>query len=347
MSIQLLDLQGQCIPVKFIEFSGGERHVQIEADTLQSLPNSVKVFAKIRHSADLLDYLLLENILLEQGLNIDVEMPYFPYARQDRRCAIGQAFSLDLMTRLLNSNVAQHDAQRRSISIWDAHSAVSTRLLKQNTQFNQVILRTPAQIMQCSPELIGLLADEDTVLICPDAGAIPRTQTIAQTFATSATQALAIVYCEKKRDPVTGRIIATQVNTSDLSGKTALITDDICDGGATFIAIAQQLRALNCQRIVLYVSHGIFSRGLAVFDGLIDQIFCSDSIAQQAHTKLTVIQASAMFNSADRNSPSNNPSSSPDNIPINSNDINDLNSVDNSSSNILNSTNNDNKGILL
>ena len=42
-------------------------------------------------SHDVMDYLLLENILLTQGLTIDLEVPYFPYARQDRICAVGHA----------------------------------------------------------------------------------------------------------------------------------------------------------------------------------------------------------------------------------------------------------------
>ena len=75
----------------------------------------------------------------------------------------------------------------------------------------------------------------------------------------------------------------------NLKGKIAIISDDICDGGMTFIGIAKALRALNCEHIVLYVTHGIFSKGLSVFDGLIDQIFTTTSFKQTPHDKLTVI----------------------------------------------------------
>ena len=65
--------------------------------------------------------------------------------------------------------------------------------------------------------------------------------------------------------------------SDDLSGQCAVITDDICDGGYTFIKIAEQLRQKNVGRIVLFVTHGIFSKGLGVFDGLIDEVITTNS----------------------------------------------------------------------
>ncbi len=85
----------------------------------------------------------------------------------------------------------------------------------------------------------------------------------------------------------------THVHATDLSGLTAVITDDICDGGATFIGIAKELRRLNCHKVVLYVTHGIFSKGTEVFDGLLDQLFTSDSFPQQPSDKISVIAFAA------------------------------------------------------
>ena len=295
MPIQIKITATQDCPIVFTQFSGGERHLQLPAEILLNLPKQITIKAFIHDSAELMDYLLLENVLLEHGCEIDLIMPYLPYARQDRRCAIGQAFSLDLMTRLLNLNPAT-TAQRRSLTVWDVHSEVSESLLKQHTQFDQIIHLSPADIIAQSPALTALLTAENTVLICPDAGAIARSQAIAKAFNTQRRRDIEIIYAEKKRDPNSGKITHTQVHATDLSGKTAVICDDICDGGATFLAIAQQLKQLNCAQIVLYVTHGIFSRGLEVFDGVIDQIFCSNSFAHtQSHThqpKLHLIQVS-------------------------------------------------------
>lgn len=288
MSIQLMTAQAN-VPIEFLQFSGGERHIQLKQNLLDQLQENTHIKASLNNSADVMDYLLLENVLLEQGSRLSVEIPYFPYARQDRICTQGQAFSLDLMTKLLNSNTEKFLGQRQKIVVWDCHSQVTLELLRQNTRFQEVINIEPIQIIQQSEALMQILSADNTILVCPDAGATQRTQAIANGINSQRHNAIEMIHCEKKRDPSTGKISTTTVNSPDLIGKTAVITDDICDGGATFIGIAKQLRSLNCQNIILYVTHGIFSKGLTIFDGLIDQVFTSSSLVQVEPTKLNII----------------------------------------------------------
>ena len=289
MSIQIKDTNNNIIPVQCMQFAGGERHVQVDAEILKTLTDYVHVQAKISNSQDLMDYLLLENVLLNQGLSIDLEIPYFPYARQDRICATGQAFSLDIMTKLLNLNAEQFPQQRRSITVWDAHSVVTEKLLYENTHFLNIENVQSSDIILQSKALTEILKAENTVLICPDAGAKNRTQHIANVINDLRQREIEIIYCDKKRNPETGKIMNSHVNATDLTGKVAVITDDICDGGATFKGIAEELKKLNCEHVVLYVTHGIFSKGFQVFEGLVDQIFTTNSIKQTEHEKLTVI----------------------------------------------------------
>ncbi len=289
MSIQIKDTNNNIIPVQCMQFAGGERHVQVDAEILKKLKGCVHIQAKISNSQDLMDYLLIENVLLNQGLSIDLEIPYFPYARQDRICAMGQAFSLDIMTKLLNLSAEQFPQQRRSITVWDAHSTVTEKLLHENTHFLNIENVQPSDIILQSNALTEILKAENTVLICPDAGAKNRTQHIANTVNNLRNGEIEIIYCDKKRNPETGKIMNSHVNATDLTGKVAVITDDICDGGATFKGIAEELKKLNCEHVVLYVTHGIFSKGFQVFEGLVDQIFTSNSIKQTEHEKLTVI----------------------------------------------------------
>jgi ribose-phosphate pyrophosphokinase len=121
MTIQLMTAQAN-VPIEFLQFSGGERHIQLQPELLNQLTVDTQIKASLQNSADVMDYLLLENVLLEQGTRLSVEIPYFPYARQDRICAQGQAFSLDLMTKLLNSNSEKFAGQRQKIVVWDCHS---------------------------------------------------------------------------------------------------------------------------------------------------------------------------------------------------------------------------------
>ena len=93
----------------------------------------------------------------------------------------------------------------------------------------------------------------------------------------------------KIRDTATGEILRTAIYTPDPESKEGeefhknytnpyIIVDDICDGGRTFIEIAKVIRneIYNDARVELYVTHGIFSKGMEVFEGLIDKIFYYD-----------------------------------------------------------------------
>ncbi len=276
---EILTNQNHSIRANTISFPSGERHIQLIDDEQMvwdkalEQTSSVSIKATIRSSDDILDYLLLENALLSQksDLAIDLLMPYLPYARQDRVCAPGQAFSLQVMAQLLRIH------PKRSLTVWDCHSSVGLTL----TGAHNI---SAAQLIANSPELVHLIQAENSILVCPDKGAIDRTQAVADYFSQSQ-----IVYAQKIRNPVTGQITHSEVDADDLTRHTAIIVDDICDGGATFTHLAKALREKGCQRIVLYVTHGVFSRGLSVFDGLIDEIFTTTSLPQTAHPKLNVI----------------------------------------------------------
>jgi ribose-phosphate pyrophosphokinase len=53
-----------------------------------------------------------------------------------------------------------------------------------------------------------------------------------------------------------------------------LILDDICDGGRTFSELAKQLQVQHAGDIYLYVTHGIFSQGLAALKPHFKHVYC-------------------------------------------------------------------------
>jgi ribose-phosphate pyrophosphokinase len=81
------------------------------------------------------------------------------------------------------------------------------------------------------------------------------------------------IYGEKVRDQASGRITSYQV-VGDAKGKRVLIIDDICDGGQTFMLLTRELLSAGASQVVLFVTHGIFSKGIrSLFDSGISQIF--------------------------------------------------------------------------
>jgi len=93
-----------------------------------------------------------------------------------------------------------------------------------------------------------------------------------------------------KRRAADGSIANVDIFTrAPLSGKTCIIVDDICDGGRTFITLSRKLKEQGAAKVLLYVTHGIFSQGVDVLKGYIDQIFTTNSFPNVTSDFMRVI----------------------------------------------------------
>ena len=79
-------------------------------------------------------------------------------------------------------------------------------------------------------------------------------------------------FAEKVDDPQTGRTTHTRV-PDDIPAQPVLVVDDICDGGRTFLELAAALRDKTRQPLYLYVTHGLFSKGLGELNARYAGIF--------------------------------------------------------------------------
>jgi ribose-phosphate pyrophosphokinase len=180
--------------------------------------------------------------LRRRGVNkIELFMPYFPYGRQDRVCATGEAFSAKVVCAILVNLCFSN------IITYDIHSNVPGALLDNLTSYNNHrevkdfinYLNAPAS---------------NFVLICPDAGAVKRVQSLNDACPGVFK---AIVYLQKER--INGKVVVSGINQF-IADMTAFVVDDICDGGATFEAIGYRLQQARVKESYLFVSHGIFSK---------------------------------------------------------------------------------------
>ena len=212
----------------------------------------ILVEAHLKSSDDIMSLLLVCNAIKERNplAVLSLALPYIPYGRQDRVCDYGESFSLRVMAQLINSIGAQ------AIITYDPHSDVTGALI------NNLVVES----QECAPILHGIT--QGKLLVCPDAGAEKKILKYSQSY----------IMCRKVRNPITGDIRETKVDTAGypITGRDLMIVDDICDGGRTFIEIAKILREHKPNSIELYVTHGIFSKGLQVFEGLIDKVHYLD-----------------------------------------------------------------------
>jgi ribose-phosphate pyrophosphokinase len=117
-------------------------------------------------------------------------------------------------------------------------------------------------------------AQDRTMIVSPDAGALKKIYDIAKTF-----RIKNVVTAGKVRDIVTGNIVKTELPQMNLDGiEQIVIFDDICDGGRTFIELAKVIREQTEKPIYLVVTHGIFSAGLLELSKHFNGVYSTNSV---------------------------------------------------------------------
>jgi ribose-phosphate pyrophosphokinase len=250
--------------VSFLKFSGGECHIKLPDF---EVAENTTILANLNSSDDVMSLLLVVDAVrrINPSTKIALTIPYFPYARQDRVCNEGEALSVKVMADLINSlNCA-------SLTIYDPHSDVTPALL------NNCRVVSVADIISKS-FLAKEINTKNLLLVSPDAGAEKKVRMVAKKLA-SAGILVEVLCATKSRDTMTGNITSTTIH-GDVKGKNIMIVDDICDGGATFIELAKLLKEQGAGDIYLYVSHGIFSKGLAVLGEHFKHVYCYHTLLQ-------------------------------------------------------------------
>lgn len=236
-------------------FSGGEPHLKITTD-LTNVKN-VLITQRVNSFNDFgLLLLAIDAVKRFNVSEIDVFIPYFPAARQDRLMVCGEPLSVKVYTEILNNSGVN------KVYVYDAHSEVTPALLNNCINYDNHLF-----IEKIVSEL-----PKDLVLISPDGGALKKIYKVAQYL-----KNYGVVEASKSRDVKTGKLSGFQVYTADLKGKDCLIVDDICDGGGTFLGLAQELKNKNAGKLYLAISHGIFNKGFDNLNEFYEKIYVTDS----------------------------------------------------------------------
>lgn len=261
-----LNLDSLFVPTSFPEieynlfqFSGGEWHIKLNNLIDYKSTEIVVITTRIRNGDDIIKLMLAKDALELKGIkHFELIMPYIPYARQDRKCYEGESFSLKVFTNLINS------LNFDKVLTIDSHSDVAPALLNNCTNLSNLeyIKNT-------------ILADfnEKPILISPDAGSNKKCNKL------SVELEMDLVKCDKVRDVKTGELSGFEVFSDNLFGKECLIVDDICDGGGTFVGLAQELKRKNAGKLHLFTTHGIYSKGFEIFKGVFDTVYCTNSFS--------------------------------------------------------------------
>ncbi|GGX84275.1 ribose-phosphate pyrophosphokinase [Vogesella fluminis] len=197
---------------------------------------------------------------------ITAAIPYFGYARQDRRPRSARVpITAKLVANMLTS-------------------AGIDRVLTVDLHADQIqgFFDMPVDNVYATPVLLKDIRSqriEDLIVVSPDVGGVVRARAVAKALNTD----LAII---DKRRPKAN--VAEVMNIiGDVQGRTCLIVDDMIDTANTLCKAASALKERGAERVLAYASHAIFS-GQAVDrinNSDIDQVVITDTIPLSAQAK--------------------------------------------------------------
>jgi ribose-phosphate pyrophosphokinase len=213
---------------------------------------------------------------------ITAVIPYYSYARADRKTAGREAISAKLVANLITK------AGAHRILAMDLHSAQI-----------QGYFDIPLDHVYGSPVIIDYLASKnlsDIVVVSPDVGGVAR----ARAFAKKLDDApLAII--DKRRQ---AHNVAEVLNLiGDIEGKTAVLVDDMIDTAGTISEGARLLRKEGARQVYACATHAVFSEPAVsrLKSGIFEEVIVTNTIPlpeSDRFEQLTVLSVANLIGEA-------------------------------------------------
>lgn len=300
-TLNLVDLEKSDIKYKKILFPDGQQNIIIQEVGLRKASGSLpckyecdcvnpanypyQIKSRLNNWLDLELIICSVAALRELGVEeIHLYTPYIVGARSDRKFEEGgNNYLKDVICPIINS------LNFKTVTCIDPHSDVLEACIKgfrkeDNLKLVKFALKqldkqaytSEGKKIDFAVKKGDIVKEKEFILISPDAGANKKIYKLAEQIGYKGN----IITCSKDRD-VEGKLTKCVVpvkDTGPLIMKDYIIIDDICDGGATFINIAKELKKLyNCNHIYLIVTHGIFSKGFDELAKYFNGIYCTNS----------------------------------------------------------------------
>lgn len=190
-------------------------------------------------------------------------MPYLPAARADRGFA-----NLSAYTQFVADQIVPDQ-----IIYLDPHSPEWARSIKEYAEFPGTLTEFPFERIikhSIQDKTSDSKPQQYAGVIAPDHGAVDRATRAANVMG------VPVYRAGKTRDFETGQLTGFHMEDELPAEGKFLIVDDICDGGGTFIGLAEAI-GIGLQRLDLWVTHGVFSKGLEELSKHFGNIHTTDS----------------------------------------------------------------------
>jgi ribose-phosphate pyrophosphokinase len=208
---------------------------------------------------------LMELLIITDALRrasarrITAVIPYFGYARQDRKSGSRTPISAKLVANLIT-----HAGAHRVMTV-DLHALQI-----------QGFFDIPTDNLFASPVMVRDIRERfdlaNLMVVSPDVGGVVRARGLAKRINTP----LAII--DKRRERAGESEVMNVIG--DVAGYTCILVDDIVDSGGTLVNAADALLANGAKEVYAYISHGVLSGGAAarITSSRLKELVITDSI---------------------------------------------------------------------
>ena len=258
------------IPVEINRYPDGTFRIEFDMEKVEESEGDYFVKWLYEPNEELPFYFAVKQLKLNTSRHktIVLDMPYCPYAREDKWVGYDRAFSLKFFSELINS------LEFEEVWIEDAHSSVCLALIDRAVDHKYYVHKVEKLIDKLKPELI----------FYPDQGAYERYMK-----AIKIPEGVNTGFGIKLRDPYTGKI--TGYECDHFTNYNVLIVDNICSKGTTYLLAAEQLKHHGHEIINLYCTHieSSILEGELIKSGLLEKIYTTDSIWRGEHHLIEVL----------------------------------------------------------
>ncbi len=248
------------------KFADGEIYIEINENIRG---NSIFIIQSVSSPANdnLMELLLcIDALKRSSAKNITAVIPYFGYARQDRKVVPRTSISAKLVSNLITKAGAD-----RVVTV-DLHAGQIQGFfdIPVDNLFSTPIFARHAKKKIKSKKII---------CVAPDVGGTERARALGKLLNVG----LAIV---DKRRPKPGQSQVMNV-IGDVKNQTCIIVDDIIDSGGTIVNAAKALKARGAKDVYVYITHGVLSGDAVkkIKNSVIKNLVITDTIDNVQKTK--------------------------------------------------------------
>ncbi|WP_072397601.1 ribose-phosphate pyrophosphokinase [Hyphomicrobium sp. CS1GBMeth3] len=227
--------------------------------------------------------ILIDALKRSSARRITAVIPYYGYARQDRKPGPRTPISAKLV-----ANLIERAGANRVLTV-DLHAGQI-----------QGFFDIPTDNLFAAPVMVRDIEErygtENLVVVSPDVGGVVRARALAKRID------VPIAICDKRRERPGESEVMNVIG--DVDGKRCVLIDDIVDSGGTIVNAADALLEKGATEVMCYVTHGVLSGGAVsrIQNSRLKHLVITDSIlptaAVQAARNIRVISIAPLLGEA-------------------------------------------------